>query len=79
MSNFNVFTIRLTESTRGALVELGRYFGGSEDKAVEVAINRLHARLFPRKEGELVDVDFGQSLPRNSEGEVSVRSLPGCD
>lgn len=76
----NAVTVALTEHARGALAELGRYFGGSEDRAVEVAINRLHAQLCPRKEGVLADVDFGQSLPAEADGQVvSVRSLPGCD
>jgi hypothetical protein len=73
-------TIWLTEHARDALDELGRYFDGSEDRVVEVAINRLHIQLFHRKEGDLVDVDFGQSLPEEPEGQVvSVRDLSCCD
>lgn len=76
----NTVTVALSVHARDALAELGRYFDGSEDRAVEVAINRLHAQLCPRKEGDLADVDYGQSLPAEADGQVvSVRSLPGCD
>lgn len=79
MSNINDVSIRITERAREALAELGHYFGGSEERAVEVAINRLHVQFFPRKEGELADVDFCQSLPERSEDLVeSVHGLPGC-
>ncbi|WP_426661953.1 hypothetical protein [Rhodanobacter aciditrophus] len=80
MSNTYDDSIRITARAREALVELGRYFGGSEERAFEVAINRLHVQLIPREEGELTDVDFCQSLPDKPEGLVeSVHRLPGCN
>lgn len=76
MSNFNGVTIRRTEPARDVLSELGRYFGGSEDRAFEVAVNRLHIHLISQKEGELVDVDFGQSLPEKPEEGRGVSAQP---